>query len=400
MDDAVRRLSRHALVEYAEPDGIGSGGTVPNDPFFGSQWHHNNPSQPSASIKTPLAWDRTQGSSNVLVAVLDTGLSPTTEFEGRLVPGYNFVSNTPDTTDDHGHGTAVAGTIAANANNGINVAGVDWNCRIMPVKVLDSRNIGQYSWWAQGIDLAVARGAKIINLSAGGFSSNSSLAAAITNAIAHGVIFVTITHNDASAIRFPGTMPEVITVGATDPLDRHCGFSNFGPEIDLCAPGTNIYTVSQSGNIQSWWGTSFAAPLVSGVCGLLASIRPSITSEEARALLCAGAEDRVGDALDTAGFDAYYGWGRLNAYHSVLLAQTRVDRTEWTNGTVHLSWISPANAPDKKPYLVEFADRLDGTWMPAPDDSAAFSYTLNRTTWSDPGPVPNIRFYRVRVRFP
>ncbi len=399
VDECVRQVARHPWVEYAEADHAGTGGAVPNDPNFPNQWHHLNAAKPSASIQTPLAWELTQGSSNVIVAVLDTGLSPSAEFAGRTIPGYNFVSNNSDTTDDHGHGTAVAGTVAANANNGAAGAGVDWQCRIMPIKVLDSGNFGFYSWWAQGIDYAVSHGAKVINLSAGGGSSDFTLTRAITNAIAHGVIFVTITHNDgASVIRFPGNLPEAITVGATDALDRRCGFSNYGPQIDLCAPGTNLFTVSRSGSAQAWWGTSFAAPLTAGVCALLAAVRPNLSHDEARDLLCAGADDVVGDATDTPGFDSYYGWGRLNAYHSLLLAQTRIDRVERTNGAVRLSWASPANASNKQPYQVEFKPTLDGAWTPLPGGPTRFAYTVSRTFWTDTNPIPTGGFYRVRLK--
>lgn len=131
-----------------------------------------------------MAWDITHGTTNVIVAVLDSGLTPSAEFTNRLVAGYNFVSNTTDTTDDHGHGTAVAGVILANANNTNLVAGVDWYCRLMPIKVLDANNTGLYSWWAQGIDFAVTNGAKVINLSAGGSSTSTTLTRTITNAIA------------------------------------------------------------------------------------------------------------------------------------------------------------------------------------------------------------------------
>src|SRR5664280_1642991 len=156
VEQCLRLLDRHPLLEYAEPDFIGTGGeTIPNDTNFLAQWHHKNRSTYSACIHTPDAWDVTQGSSNVIVAVLDTGLAlGLAEFDGRTVPGYNFVSNNANTADDYGHGTAVAGTLCANANNGTLVAGVDWFCRLMPVKVLDQNNNGYYSWWAQGIDYA------------------------------------------------------------------------------------------------------------------------------------------------------------------------------------------------------------------------------------------------------
>ena len=412
LQECVRRVEHHPWVEYAEPDGIGTGGLIPNDPNFNSQWHHRNLAKPSASIQTPLAWDITQGSTNVIVAVLDSGLTPSAEFAGRLVPGYNFAYTNANTDDDYGHGTAVAGVLAANANNSMLVAGVDWRCRLMPIKVGNSTNAGLYSWWAQGIEFAVSNGAKVINLSlprhslapltvnlsAGGRTSSRTLASAITNAIAQHVIFVTITHNDGTnVIRFPGSLTNCITVGATDAQDLRADFSNYGPQIDLCAPGTYIYTVGRTGTLTDWSGTSFSAPQVAGVCALLASLRPGISLDEARLLLCAGAEDGVGDATDTRGFDNYYGWGRLNAYNSLLLAQTRIDHAEWSNSMLYLSWPSPANASNKQPYEVQFKNVLTNAWITA-TDAGAFAYTTKRTFWSDTNAAVSARFYRVRLR--
>jgi hypothetical protein len=136
---------------------------------------------------------------------------------------------------------------------------------------------------------------------------------------------------------------------------------------------------------------------VAGVCALLASLRPGISQEDARLLLCAGAEDRVGDATDTPGFDNYYGWGRLNALNSLLLAQMRVDRTEWTNGTVRLSWPSPSNASNKQPCQVQFKSSPADSWQTA-TNTEAFTYTANRTYWSDTNVTSGLRYYRIRVR--
>jgi hypothetical protein len=397
--DAVQRISWHPWVEYAELDGAGTGGLVPNDPLFPQQWHHTNSVKPGADIHTPSAWDVAQGSSNVLVAVLDTGLAGSlSEFSGRVVPGYNFAYSNTNTADDYGHGTAVAGVMCANANNAVLGAGVDWRCRLMPIKVLDQNNFGYYSWWAQGIDYAVSHGAKVLNLSAGGSTSDTTLTLSISNAIASGAIFVTITHNDgAGVIRFPGNLPMCITVGATDQNDRRAGFSNYGPQIDLVAPGTNMLTVGMSGGAETWWGTSFSAPQVAGVCSILAALRPGLNQDQARALVCAGAEDGVGDATDTPGFDIYYGWGRLNAYNSVLLAQTHIDQTiPLAGGGVVLSWPSPPNAGNRQPYRVATTASLTSSWF-LQTNTTGFGYTSTRTYWTNSAPSASSGFYRVQI---
>jgi subtilisin family serine protease len=339
--------------------------------------------------------------SNTIVAVLDTGLNVAlAEFAGRVLPGYNFASNSVDITDDHGHGTAVTGAMAATGNNRSLGAGVDWRCRLLPVKVLGYDNTGPYSWWAQGVDFAVSNGAKIINLSAGGFGTSTTLTRAINNAIAQGVIFVTIAHNDGSVLRFPGNLPDCITVGATDDQDRRCGFSNFGPELDLVAPGTNIFTVSRNGTLQGWSGTSLAAPLTAGVCALLTSVRPDLNQKQARALLVAGAVDPVGGSEDLPGFDPYYGWGRLSALNSLLLAQTRIRSVAETNGTdLHLSWLCPSNASAKQPFQVERALSPTGPWTVV-SETGQFLYSGNQCAWVDRRAATNQArwFYRIGLR--
>jgi subtilisin family serine protease len=396
---AVQRLKRHPWTEYAELDGTGTGGLAPNDPLFRQQWHHTNSVKVGADIHSTFAWNVTQGSSNVLVAVLDTGLAAgLAEFSGRVLSGYNFAYSNANTADDFGHGTAVAGVLCANANNALLGAGVDWHCQLMPIKVLDQNNFGYYSWWAQGVDYAASHGAKVINLSAGGSTSDTTLTLSISNAIARGVIFITITHNDgAGTIRFPGNLPICITVGATDQNDRRAGFSNYGPQIDLVAPGTNIYTTGMSGTAEVWWGTSFAAPQVAGVCSLLAGLHPELNQNQARALVCAGAEDGVGDATDTPGFDNYYGWGRLNSYNSMLLAQTRIDQTlVLPGGGIVLSWASPPNASNRQPYRIAMSAGLASTWI-VMTNTTGFGYTSNRTYWTNNSPSGSASFYRVQI---
>lgn len=401
VDDCLARLKNHPSLEYAEPDGIGAGGgalleIIPDDLDFDFQWHHRNTLKPSASIHTPEAWAMTTGSSNVVVAVLDTGVNMSLpKFAGRILPGYNFVADTADPTDDHGHGTAVASTLCA-ADDGAGGVGVDWRCKLMPVKVMDDSNIGLYSWWAQGIDFAVANGAKVINLSGGGPGESITLRDAIQRAIAAGVIFVTITHNyGAESITFPGSMPDAITVGATGRDDARCAFSDYGPQIDLVAPGNEIYTTGRFNRMEAWEGTSFAAPQVSGVAALLCAIRPALNQFQVRALLCNGADDRVGGATDTQGFDDYYGEGRLNAMSSLLLAKTRIEKTSFQNGKLTLSWTAPQSSANKRSFEVYFQPLASETWSLV-GDSNSISYLDSRASWTAPASAPGL--YQIRLR--
>lgn len=402
-ESLVEALRANPAVEYAETDGIGTGGaTVPTDPNFTSQWHHlntvwtNNPRP--ADIRSTLAWDITQGSTGVIVAILDTGLNTNlSEFAGRHVNGYDFANGDSNPADDHDHGTAVASVLGANANNGSLIAGVDWNCRIMPVKVLNSGNSGLYSWWADGIAWAVANGADVINLSAGGTTADTTLSNAIMNAIAQGVIFVTITHNDGGAVRFPGRMEACLTVGATTTNDQRASFSNYGSAIDLVAPGHNMTLVSRTGALLTgWYGTSFSAPQVAGVAALLRSLRPDLTHAQACKLLTAGADDRVGKvAEDVAGFDQYHGWGRLNAYNTLILAGIRVEPILGED-VPGLSWSSPPNASNREPYVVERSGTVTGDFA-AVSSLEQFQYGTNVVLWQSSSPLQDSDFYRVAV---
>ncbi len=313
--DAVAWLKANSDVVYAEPDYVGRGGTMPNDPSYSLEWHHQK-------IQSEAAWSIATGSSNVIVAMLDSGVNTTlAEFSGRLMPGHDYVNNDNDPTDDLGHGTEVVGVLACNANNNLLLAGMDWHCRILPEKVLDSNNFGLYSWWAQATYDATDAGAKVINLSAGGTEDSQALTDAINYAIAHNTVFITIAHNQGTnAITFPGRLTQCITVGGTERNDTRASFSNYGPALDLVAPARDIYTLYKAGELVFDYGTSFAAPQVSGVASIVASLKPNITQREMEQLLCASAQDGVGDATDTPGWDQYYGYGRLNAQFAVQIA--------------------------------------------------------------------------------
>ena len=319
--DAVERFGRTAGVEYAEPDYIGHGGSrFPNDPELTNQWGLDQASD--VDVDAPEAWDISIGDP-VIIAFLDTGIdSDHPDLEDKQVSGWDFVGNDSDPEDDHGHGANVISVGAANTDNGAGIAGACWGCRVMPLKVLNSNNAGSYSDFSDGIIWATDNGARVINLSAGGVAYSSTLQNAGRYAHDAGAILVTITHNqNTTPIYYPARFQENIAVGGTDDQDRRavpfCGGSspgsNYGNEIDVVAPGDLILGAQIGGGYNQRCGTSQAAPLVSGLVGIMRTLYPAVGREEARHLIQSGAEDLVGNPVeDTTGFDIYYGWGRIN----------------------------------------------------------------------------------------
>lgn len=342
VEAAVEVYSKTGLFEYVEPNYIGKGHgmmqTTPNDPYFTNrQWSHVNagnfpfsPSTLDADIDTDLAWDITQGDPNLIVAILDTGIKLNhPEFTGRIIAGYDFVNNDANPTDDHGHGTNVAGIALASGNNAIGYAGINWNSKIMACKIINADNFGYYSWWADAIYYAVDNGAKVINLSAGGDSSSTVLLNAINYAYNNNVSVVVSSGNQNGTIQYPAKYANAIAVGSTNSNDSRTNpffwsatsGSNYGPELDYVAPGNYIYGLDYSSNTNYdsyWGGTSQAAPHAAGLISLMLSVNPSLTVAQIRTILTATSEDMVGDNFDTFGWDMYYGHGRINANNALL----------------------------------------------------------------------------------
>jgi subtilisin family serine protease len=310
---AVRALQAAPGVIYAEPDLRVQAATVPNDPLYARQWYLNQ-------IAAPAAWDITTGSSAVTVAMIDTGVSSGhPELAGRLVPGYNFVSDNSDASDDNGHGTYTAGLVGALTNNGVGVAGVAWNVRIMPVKILDRDGGGNIGDFARGIHWAVDHGARVLNISAGIDYASNSMQDAVRYARQHGAVIVASAGNTPDgAPRYPAGFEEVIGVSATDAQDHAASFSSYGDFVDVSAPGVDILGLGWTGQRAGYeWasGTSSAAPLVTGAAALLLSLKPSLTPTEVQRLLEEGADD-----IGPPGWDPHFGAGRLDIARSLILA--------------------------------------------------------------------------------
>lgn len=297
----LAQLSSDPAVMYAEPNNLVQAlETIPNDPGWVNQYN-------MTAIHAQQGWDIATGSAAVTIAIVDSGVDLShPDLAGKLLPGYDFVNNDAIPQDDFGHGTHAAGIAAALTNNGLDVAGVSWGARILPVKVLNSGGGGTYANVAAGIIWAVDNGAQVINLSLGGSAPSSVLADAVDYAASRGALLVAAAGNSgAGSVLYPAAYPAVLAVAATDAANQRAGFSNFGPDIDLAAPGVSIYSLNIGGGTIYRSGTSMAAPHVAGLAAILMGL-PGGNAWSARAWMESTALD-----IDTPGWDVFTGYGLI-----------------------------------------------------------------------------------------
>jgi len=307
-------LVRSGLFAWVEPDYYAHTSAVPNDPSYVSQWH-------LPRIQSPQAWGVTTGAASVVVAVIDSGIyGAHPDLTPKLLPGWSFVHGSADTSDVLGHGTAVAGTVAAASNNHIGVAGVNWASQILPLVVVDEKDNATYSNIAAAIQYAADHRARVINISLGGPNDSPALENAVNYAWAKGAVVIAAAMNEGSAAPYyPAACGHAIAVAATDANDHLATFSNYGNWITLAAPGTDILTTTSGGGYSYWNGTSFAAPVVAGVAALCLAINPALSSSALAAIL--------GESADDLGNRNYFGRGRVNAFQAVTAARESLPPT-------------------------------------------------------------------------
>lgn len=297
--EAVLALLKSAVVvEYAEREVVVEAlDMAPNDPHWSSQWGPR-------IVSAPQAWTTTRGSGDVVVAVVDTGVDANhPDLRGAFVPGYDFVNNDADPTDDHGHGTAVAGVLAARTNNGTGEAGLCWTCSIMPIKALDASGSGSTATIAKAIVLAADNGADIINLSLGGPGTSQTMTDAVKYAESKGVlIFAAAGNNGSNALFYPAAYPQVLAVAGTDKSDHLYPWSNYGPWVQIAAPGCNVASLV-GGGYGEFCGTSSATPVVSGLAALALAAKPGATRDEIYTAI-KGTAKQIGPAVEFGRVDA------------------------------------------------------------------------------------------------
>ncbi len=304
----LESLKHNPLIEFAEPDYLFAQAAVPNDTYYSLEWH-------LPKIAAPAAWDTTVGSSNVVIAVLDSGVDGThPDLAAQLVAGWNFYDNNADTSDVNGHGTGVAGTAAALSNNGQGVASLAWVCKLMPIRVSDASGYASASAIASGLTWAADHGARVANLSFDNVSTVSSLSTAAQYFQSKGGVVVSAAGNDGL---FDATTdnPLFLKVSATDSTDTLASWSNTGNNVDVAAPGVTIATTMSGGGYGYGTGTSFSSPIVAGVAALVLSVNPNLTPGQVTAII-----ETTADDLGPVGWDPQYGYGRVNASRAVQAA--------------------------------------------------------------------------------
>lgn len=305
---------------------------IPDDDFFAAQQENLR------LIGLPNAWALTTGDA-APIAILDSGVDldhpdlaqkiwvNTDEIPGNGldddgngyvddVQGWDFYPQ-PDALpdDEFGHGSLVAGIAAAETNNGKGIAGVSWQAQIMPLKVLGRTGAGSLDALAEGIVYAADNGARILNMSLGGEPAgggSQTVDVALAYARSKGCLMVAAAGNTAGAVLYPASSPLVLAVAATDNQDLPWNFSSRGPEVDLAAPGVDIFSTYIGSAYFQVTGTSAAAPQVSGVAELVWSLHPDLPAAEVENMLKDTARD-----VWSPGWDSLTGWGRVDAYAAV-----------------------------------------------------------------------------------
>lgn len=357
-------------IEYIEEDIVLSHFTIPGeysgkvDSYYYSQWALGNS---GAGIRAPLAWDITTGSNNIVVAVIDTGITDHSDISAKIVTGYDFISDSNVARDGNGrdsdptdegdyvssgdscyqggfessswHGTHVAGIIAASTGNGKGIAGVSWGAKIQPVRVLGkcggyTSDIADAVRWAAGGSVSgVATNstpAKVINLSLGGSGACPQyLQSAIDDARSRGAVVVVAAGNSSLSLDYNDVTPAncngIIRVASSGNNGTLSSFSNYGSNVDIMAPGENIYSLGNSGSTVatsesyiSYSGTSMATPYVSGVVALMMSVNNNLYPNQYKALI----KEAANTSAYCGGKDC--GAGIIDAYEAVLLAEDSV----------------------------------------------------------------------------
>lgn len=343
--EAIRiQLENNPSIEYVEPNYERHLLTVLDDPYTSSQWWLPH-------VKAESMWKHVAAQKKkIVVAVIDSGIDMNHEdLKNRIEPGgYDFFSNTTMMTDLHGHGTKVAGVIAAEAGNGRGISGVagPFEISIFPIKVLGSSGTGSTSSIIKALEYAIAKKVDVINLSLGGANSSAIENEVIQRAVRAGIVIVAAAGNDAlkgNSVFYPASYENVISVGAVDENNSRSSFSNYNQYVDLVAPGERILTTFPKQSYNKDGGTSFSAPIVSGTVAMMKALKPQLSPSEIEDLLKRMAQD-----FGAPGYDSFYG-------HGVLDIEKLTDRLV---GAQFVGDFLEMTVPITKEFIVSFNQEL------------------------------------------
>jgi subtilisin family serine protease len=262
--------------------------SLPNDPMLSRQWAMTT----STGVRAIEAWTQTQGSLQIKVAVIDTGVEQVADLAGRVLAGYDFIDNSPNVRDSHGHGTHVAGIIGALSNNGVGVAGINPSVSILPIRAVPNDSDESDADVIAAFEFAVQNGARVANCSFGKAESSQAVGDSIEAAGKAGLLVVVAAGNDGvdnnSQAIFPANFrtSNMIVVAASTTSGALSFFSNYGlGMVDVAAPGSNIMSTVTGNQYASFSGTSMASPQVAGVAALTLSANPALTVDQLKAIL-------------------------------------------------------------------------------------------------------------------
>lgn len=388
----VERLSRHPHLKFAELDRRIRHDLAVNDPYLGSQWH-------LSKIGAYSAWNGAQG-AGVTIAVLDSGIDTLhPDLVSRLVPGHNFADGSGTVEDVRDHGTKVAGVAAAASNNGLGVASVAGQLKVMPIRVSDSTGHATWSAIAAGLTHAADRGARVANVSFSGAAGSAAvLSAASYMKNKGGLVFLSAGNSNVN----PGyaNTSAVVIVAATDSNDTKASFSNFGDHVHLAAPGTGIFTTTWGQSYTSVAGTSFSAPIAAGVAALVMSANPLLSAAQVENILFVTAVD-----LGAAGRDVHFGHGRVDAAAAVSAALATVGSIPAPDtlapgasittplGSSTVSGLVPVSVAVSDNVGVTRAELLVNGRVVVSDSSAPFAFSWDTTTSSNGLASVNVRAF-------
>jgi subtilisin family serine protease len=417
-EQAIERLRRHPAVEYAEPNFEIHLDAVPNDPRFPELYGMRNTGQTGgtagADIRATSAWDIFTGDPNLMLGIIDTGIdynhpdlsanawtnaieaagAPGVDDDGNGyvddIHGYDFVNNDGDPMDDNGHGSHCAGTIGGVGNNGVGVAGVNWNVKMAGIKFLSAGGSGSTAGAISSVQYAIAIGCRLTSNSWGGGGFSQALLDAINAAGAAGQLFIAAAGNSSAntdtSPHYPSSYdsPYIIAVAATDHNDNLAGFSNFGATtVDLGAPGDDILSCQPGGGYQLLSGTSMATPHVAGACALAWGRFPNASNLQIKQLILLKADplpSLAGRVLTGARLNVFLSIADPDSTPPGQVSDLATDNPGST--TMGLTWTATGDDGG-----TGRASRYDIRWSTSPiPDSVAF-YAANAVEGPDPQPA-------------